>query len=811
MSAVFLDQGILTIAGDKLTANHLEVRLSDNGETIWGIANNQAPEPFAISQVAGIRITGGQRADAITVDARLRLPAHVEGGAGNDTILGGRGNDMLLGQDGDDVIDGRAGDDYIAGDSGRDSLRGGGGHDLIRGGQDNDTIRGGAGNDSLTGGGDDDTLNGVRGNDTVYGGVSGDDYVDGDTGINDVDGGVGGHDTVISSTGPDPSDASDPITPTDDTTPTDTITPADPTGDGTPADATAPQPVIRLLQPSVTAGNAIHVQALESLLGAGTSLTAQYQWDFGDAGSRYDQLSGFNAAHVYDSPGTYTVTLHLTNETGKQAISSVQVTVLPDARPTIYVDAQGDDANDGLNPWQPVRSADRAMQLLGDDTRLMFHRGDSFAVTHGLTISNSNVLIGSYGDSAAPAKLVYAGGVVSGTAILSLSGARDVTIQDLSLDSAGSTYTTAANGIYLGGTNLTVRRVQFLNLSDALNLNRDPVGVLVQDNTAPLADVWRNGGQGVHNYFAWVQGTDLVFLNNTVANSGAHGLRAAKGYDRLLLAGNDLTNTAGMTSLKLHDGRNVYVTNNHLTSWLDVEIGPLGGKDGIACNPTDYTTQRTQWVVFDANTVSGDAAIDVHHRSEHVMLRNNVLKRDGKPLINIDGYDQTFQAGVVDVTIAHNTGINNGDKGNFLYVLGDSQPNHSAQITLVNNLYVAPRLMTGAYQTAVVYVAAWDLDSFREVRGNVWPAAATNAYAHGGYFYVWPSWSNIQGYKTAGTWSTYDVVSGEKYQNVLLDGQYRPVAGTASSMTVQPVAGVFADLLGQERTGPVSAGAVQLN
>src|SRR5207249_3748101 len=126
------------------------------------------------------------------------------------------------------------------------------------------------------------------------------------------------------------------------TTPT-TQAPTTPT---TPnPDATDPTAVITSVPSINVVGQAIHVQALNSTLGGGTALTAKFEWDFGDDGSKYNNLVGFNAAHIYDKAGTYTITLTVTNEGGKSDSVTRTVSIAADNRKTIYVDANGSDSN----------------------------------------------------------------------------------------------------------------------------------------------------------------------------------------------------------------------------------------------------------------------------------------------------------------------------------------------------------------------------------------------------------------------------------------------------------------------------------
>ena len=61
-------------------------------------------------------------------------------------------------------------------------------------------------------------------------------------------------------------------------------------------------------------------------LKAGTPNTGTYAWDFGDAGAKYNALRGFNAAHLYEQPGTYTIKLTLTNSAGDYTATGVAAT-----------------------------------------------------------------------------------------------------------------------------------------------------------------------------------------------------------------------------------------------------------------------------------------------------------------------------------------------------------------------------------------------------------------------------------------------------------------------------------------------------
>ena len=241
------------------------------------------------------------------------------------------------------------------------------------------------------------------------------------------------------------------------------------------------------------AEHAVQVNALQSQLNAGTPITAHYRWDFGDPAGEYNVLPGWNAGHVYDQPGTYTVTLAITNEAGKTGTATTTVTVLPDTRRTVYVDAAaGADKNAGLSPEQAVRTPGRAQQLLKAGTRLLFHRGQSFDVINWINVHDANVYVGAYGtaDDGSNANPVLS--VHDQTGIYTTTKSVGAVIEGLTFDSPYAPAGNVANktpayaALSVGGTNTLVRHCTFLNVNDAINTNPNPTGVIATRQRLPL-------------------------------------------------------------------------------------------------------------------------------------------------------------------------------------------------------------------------------------------------------------------------------------------------------------------------------------
>ncbi len=347
--------------------------------------------------------------------------------------------------------------------------------------------------------------------------------------------------------------------------------------------------------------------------------------------------------------------------------------------------------------------------------------------------------------------LRYTGEMKSSAQIISMnSTSHEITIRDLAFDSVGGPrdYEGMAHAINPAGTGITIRDCEFLNLADAINAAGEPQGLLVQDNTAPL---------GIRGYFAWVQGSDQAYIGNYCADSMYQHVLRNGGTDRLLIAYNNFTNnnpTVVKATLNLHKGSYFWVSGNTLTNGT-FSVGPLGQGDGLSDKGA-----RAEDIVIENNKII-NSEMEILHGAEHVMADNNILW--GTVNFRIDGYNAQYQRGVVDVNLVNNTGINSGDHGNFLLVDGSV-----AGITMTNNLYVAPNLVTGSYGAAPVYVNDTSLHSFTLIKDNVWPSIDALPYAHGGANYIGTSMTS-SGYQTPAQWEAYGQVQDDMYQSVGLN------------------------------------------
>jgi hypothetical protein len=125
--AIQLQNGLLAVGG---TTGNDAILVKAGGGGTQVVLGGVTFGPYA--GVTSLALYGQAGDDNLEV--KLKLPALLDGGAGNDTLTSGAGDNILLGGAGNDQLFGNAGRDLLIGGLGADLLRGGKGDDLVIGG-----------------------------------------------------------------------------------------------------------------------------------------------------------------------------------------------------------------------------------------------------------------------------------------------------------------------------------------------------------------------------------------------------------------------------------------------------------------------------------------------------------------------------------------------------------------------------------------------------------------------------------------------------------------------------------------------------
>jgi len=547
------------------------------------------------------------------------------------------------------------------------------------------------------------------------------------------------------------------------------VTPPSPSN---PSDPATPDAVITMTSPStVLSLESVNVQAVKSTFGSGNDVTSTIAWDFGDPGSKYNDLEGFNAAHAYANPGTYTITLTITTPDGHVGVATQTVTVGQDTRSTIYVSSAGNDQNNGSSADAPIQSIDRLNQLITSNTRVLFQDGGTYFMTdHGINVGGlQHVYIGSYGTGAQP--ILMANGPSVGSMIDPNNNSVGIVVQGLTFDSIYNSTVGAPDVCDVAGNDITFLGNTFYRVSDDFNMNQYPTNVLIQGNSSPnTADLY--------NYFAWVQGQEINILGNTVANSINQSVIRVDAPDNsdINISYNNLAKTTPSSNsykscLTLQWYDFLYAGNNTLTNG-PLFTGPLTNVTGSNAS----SAASAQNTVIDSNVLN-NSKIGVDAQSINTMIRNNVINPPDTYAIFVNSTDTSFPGVTLQVRnlwIENNTVISNHVDGGFLY-LDDGQ---SQNIHLDNNVFTDPNLVIGDAQSAYLWDGNNDLNSFTEIKDNVWGTPASeDLWENGGEFVLGDGQTDQSAWQTPAEWEAQTLSggghpSGDVYEDVSLGATY---------------------------------------
>jgi hypothetical protein len=394
------------------------------------------------------------------------------------------------------------------------------------------------------------------------------------------------------------------------------------------AHGTLPTPTLPTLtidHPTRMAGLPIGVHAMNT---PGVSHQSEIRWDFGDPGGRFNTLPGFNAAHVYEHPGEYTIELSIDGVKTRR-----RVTILPAVPNPI---ARLEDAKSNCRNVLTVPKVE-------------------LASTFWPKIQSATIE-GAPGGTT----LLYTGRE-DNAGIVSLPRECDgLVLRGLTFDSAVDRGATRAVGVYQQKSSLAVIDCVGLRL-ESLVKSEDPAasGLFIQGCAAPLVD-------GISGYFAWVGCSDVVIVGNNVANVTREHVVRMGYYTRVLVAQNDFTNLDRRGGDKEDLAKGCIVAQRGSYVWIrgnrchfgGIGVGPLGGPDGLSDR-----AGVTRFAVVEHNTLDGGKAIEIKNGTEHARIENNTVDRGDADLsaIEVEGIDLAYpDRRSRDLTILDNRQILSG-------------------------------------------------------------------------------------------------------------------------------------------------------
>jgi hypothetical protein len=478
----------------------------------------------------------------------------------------------------------------------------------------------------------------------------------------------------------------------------------------------------------------------------GRYASLHYEWDFGDTasgtwtttGKSRNLATGYTAAHVFESPGTYVVALKVTDPT-TSSVSTYQQTITVSAfsGTTYYVDATGgNDSNDGLSTTSAWRTVAKAFASgVRSNSRVLFKRGESFTSTGSTVVTAAGPgILGAYGTGDKP--VINVTGATGGIEVF----AADWRLMDLEIRGNGDATGSAVQTDRRRDDNLWLR-VTFRNLRVAMSwyysadTARDP-----NRGTCICECVAR--GIGLNGMF--IGGRQMAVLGTDITGiTQSHVLRIWQMYKGVV--SNCILRDPGATrhSLKLHSEPDAYIpgVGALLTQYVTVNDNVIRGTGwAVTVGPQNNSTdERVSHVVFERNLCESyaDKGVDVVATARHLTIRNNVfLGTASAPdyqavLIATRGIEPSPQ--FVDV---YNNTVYRADGGSEVSVVEmDSTP---SDVNVRNNLVSAPQVgSTTAVQgtcprLVVSHNLVTDTPGFQNAAGGDFRLASTSAAVNAG-------------------------------------------------------------------------------
>jgi hypothetical protein len=411
----------------------------------------------------------------------------------------------------------------------------------------------------------------------------------------------------------------------------------------------------------------------------------EYMWDFGDSfskGANSNSLEGFNAAHVFEQPGTYIVTLTVKNSAGQKDSRTITVNALPRDGNIYYVDsAIGDDTlYDGKCPTLqascgPWKTATKVFAKYIKDAQPGFTPGDTiyfkcsqtfelagiFTYGHGPTRS---VLFSTEPNCAQKPVIQYTG-IAEGSLLKVLSGWGYLSFVDLVFNLKSTDQSKPIISLFTGdaGKNLLFLRTEVNEPNNGIvkisgsDGRPNPSGVFIIDSKVTNETTY-----GRSQIQIWGHFSKLALIGDVFDKSGNHNAylstinkgiitknvfsRPAQGRDALRIDGHyDPYDTSISTN-------NVHIIDNFMLGWVNPILCNSTGactcpSDVDICNPSSTTAYASSYrynffgvemapnvatspqsienILFERNVVANFETGIILTSVENLTVKNNLL------------------------------------------------------------------------------------------------------------------------------------------------------------------------------------------
>jgi hypothetical protein len=381
-------------------------------------------------------------------------------------------------------------------------------------------------------------------------------------------------------------------------------------------------------------------------------VNAHFLWNFGDSESKQQTAKGFVAAHVFESPGTYTVGVNAVDTAGRTGSGTVVINVSGFSGTTYCVSNSGTDASCAPGATALSTMSD-VISRMTSNTRFLFKRGDRFEFSQQVQpeTGTANLEFAAYGSGAKPKFVPTASYVFQPH-----SGVSDWRIIDIELDGEGVSEAQALRSGTQNIRNILFLRVDIHHIARAVNFQGVLNGPLFIFDSAlhdfTIHDIY------YHSYY-------LALVNNTIGETDSHNMYLANLY-KGVITGNVLGRRANAHILRISNSGqdegmlsgDVVVSDNYFygedETWIALHLGLNSARaccEGT-CTSEDNCPQYINNVLIERNKffyghISG-YQIYVGGGYKNLTIRNNILESqvEGPIGIMIDDHNSRYESGI---------------------------------------------------------------------------------------------------------------------------------------------------------------------
>lgn len=376
-----------------------------------------------------------------------------------------------------------------------------------------------------------------------------------------------------------------------------------------------------------------------------------YEWSFGDPNAGTWSVSGKSknaslgpvAAHVFEQPGTYTVSL---NACDASRCSQSQVTIQVQDPNTVFAGdrticfratASGGFTGCPAGALQQTNSSWSAVAAAATaGRRILLRRGDAWSTGGGAQLNNAGPgIIGAFGSGAKPR-------IGIGTTLLVFNAARDWRFMDLDVNHGSHVDRNAFEDEARNGEsrNLLFLRVDVTDFYRGLSLSHNTIdyyghsnnnnGIfLVEGNLTRIT-----GGQGVY-----LAGERMALLGLRITEkSGSHNVRLPYATRSVLQHCYLQGSGSDQHVLKLHSGKwnEAGVTDARYGEYIVVSDNVIDGRNAgpwlMAIGPQNgESDERLRNVIVERNEFRSipPTGVALHVWASSVSVRNNIFNLSG--------------------------------------------------------------------------------------------------------------------------------------------------------------------------------------